>query len=170
MGDVAVARAFDRLLSLGGEWQGEQQLASSPWMPAGVAEASVAFRAVAGGTALAQDQRSWRGDETLLSGHGVLTVDPESADVLWFWFDSAGFQATGPGRGTWDGADLCLERRSPRGVNRTSLGVHGDELHEHIAFRAAGAATFTTLATGTYRRSRAVRGSRRRSEASWPTR
>ena len=152
MGAPETVRILDRLQALLGSWQGEQQLTQSPWMPGGSASASVSFLQTAGDRAVVQEQCSWRGGEVLLSGHGVLAALPESSDLLWFWFDSLGYVATQPGRVEWHGEAGAFERTSPRGLNRMLLELHGDELREHITFRPAGEAMFSTVATGIYRR------------------
>ena len=100
-----------------------------------------------------QEQHSWRGEEMLLSGHGVFSALPGPGPLPWFWFDSLGFVATRPGRFESNAGAGTLERESPRGVNRTILDFRGEDLHERITFRPAGEATFNTVATGVYRRS-----------------
>ncbi len=117
----------ERLAAFAGEWEGTEVLAASPWSPGGTAKAHMAFAVAAGGFALVQAYRS----DTGLTGHGVFSVADDV--VLWHWFDSIGYPVQ-PAHGRFDGETLVLERTSPRGTNRTTFTLAGDELTHRVAF------------------------------------
>jgi hypothetical protein len=140
------------LARLAGRWTGPEDLAPSPWLPGGRAEATVVFAPGAGGAVLLEDYESVQDGRPLISGHGVLSFDAESGEVRLHWFDSLGFAAEAPARGRWSGDRLVLERHSPRGTNRTTWIAGADVLEQTVAFGAAGDDEFTTFARGRYTR------------------
>jgi hypothetical protein len=81
------------------------------------------------------------------NGHGVLTIDPERLDAIWFWFDSYGFPPIAPARGGWDGDRLLLEKTTPRGVGRTLFRVEGDQLLHEASSRLAGEDAFRQISS-----------------------
>jgi hypothetical protein len=85
-------------------------------------------------------------------GHGVLTIDPERLDAIWFWFDTYGFPPTAPARGEWGGDQLTLEKTTPRGVGRTLFRVDGDRLLHEASARLAGEETFRQVSSMTLAR------------------
>jgi hypothetical protein len=140
-----------RLTSLlAGTWIGREERAGTAWAPGGTAEATWLFAPAAGGAALVADYASEQDGRPSLAGHGVLSVDPDSGDVLWHWFDSVGHPPREPGDGTFDGEDaLVLSRTSPRGTNLTTLRRAGDGLEQVVAFAAPGE-PMTELVRGRY--------------------
>src|SRR3954453_15264936 len=118
----------ERLATLEGAWEGTEELAPSPWSPGGSTRAWMTCGVGAGGFALVQDYRS----DTGLTGHGVFSAIGD--EVLWHWFDSIGYPAEVPARGGFEGNTLTLTRTSPRGTNRTTFTLDGDELHQRIEF------------------------------------
>ena len=127
-----------RLAALEGAWEGTEALAASPWSPGGTAHARITFGVAAGGFALVQDYRS----ESGLTGHGVFSISGD--EVLYHWFDSFGFPVEAPARGGFEDGALVVERTSPRGTNRTTFSLAGDELRQRIEFNGQ------TVAEATY--------------------
>jgi hypothetical protein len=128
----------ERLAGLAGAWEGTEELAPSPWSPGGTARAQMTLGVAAGGFALVQDYRSDAG----LTGHGVFSVSGD--EVLHHWFDSFGFPVEAPARGGFEDGALVLERTSPRGTNRTTFSLAGDELRQRVEFNGQ------TVAEATY--------------------
>jgi Protein of unknown function (DUF1579) len=147
-----ITATHERLAALAGRWRGREERAASPWAPGGPAEATLELRRAAAGFVLVEDYASRRDGRPDLSGHGVFSVDPETEDVLWHWFDSIGFAPGEPARGSWAGDRLVLERSSPRGTNRTTWSVEGGELQQTVAFRAPDDDDFAVLLHGRYAR------------------
>lgn len=142
----------EQLRQLEGRWVGAEDHAPSPWLPGGRADAELVFRLGAGGTVLLQDYESRPEGRPALSGHGVLSVAPEAEELHWHWFDSLGFASTEPARGHWTDHRLALERRSPRGANRTTWVTDEDTLEQIVEFRAADADDFVLVSRGRYTR------------------
>ena len=134
-----IGPTHDRLAAFAGRWTGTEVLAPSPWSEGGNASATMSFATAAGGFALVQDYRS----DTGLTGHGVFSAIGD--EVLWHWFDSIGYPPEVPARGGFEGDTLILTRTSPRGTNRTTFTLHGDELRQSIEFdgRTLAEATYT---------------------------
>jgi hypothetical protein len=85
-----------------GNWAGVEQLAD-----AGTARAMITFKLDVADQVVLQDYRQVRADGAELSGHGVFLVDPATAEVLWWFFDSSGMPPT-PLRGSWTDSQLVL--------------------------------------------------------------
>ena len=134
-----IGPTHDRLAAFAGRWTGTEVLAPSPWSEGGSASATMSFATAAGGFALVQDYRS----DTGLTGHGVFSAIGD--EVLWHWFDSIGYPPEVPARGGFEGDTLILTRTSPRGTNRTTFTLDGDELRQSIEFdgRTLAQATYT---------------------------
>lgn len=147
-----ITATHERLAGLAGGWHGREERAASPWAPGGPAEATLELRLAAKGFVLVQDYASRRDGRSDLDGHGVFSVDPETEEVLWHWFDSIGFSALKPARGGWAGNRLVLERSSPRGANRTTWSVEDGALLQTVQFRAPRAGEFSVLLHGRYAR------------------
>jgi Protein of unknown function (DUF1579) len=110
-----------RLLAFVGEWEGDEQLMASAWGPAGVAFGRMSFRADLDGFAVIQDYIEQKDSHITFRGHGVLTVDPQTKDILWYWFDSFGFPPEASARGaaryvyriTADSCEFSIENKFP---------------------------------------------------------
>jgi hypothetical protein len=151
----SLTTAHQHLATLAGTWTGDELLAPSPWSPGGAATGRHVFTITAGGFSVTQDYTEERDGATTLTGHGVFTVDPESGDVLWFWFDSIGYPPAAPSRGAFDadGTRLVLEKTTPRGTQRATFARDGDRrLRHEVAARLGDATAFTPLVTATYER------------------
>jgi hypothetical protein len=101
-----------------GNWTGVERLAVG-----GTARAMITFKLDVADRVVLQDYRQVRADGAELSGHGVFLVDPDTAELLWWFFDSAGIPPT-PLRGRWTGRELVL---GPEGEHR--FWTDGDQLH-----------------------------------------
>src|SRR3954452_12437685 len=137
---------------LKGAWSGAEMLSPSPWSPGGPASGRHVFAVGTGGTTLVQDYVEERDGAVSLTGHGVFTVDPDTGDVLWFWFDSIGFPPAAPSRGAWEDGTLTLVKETPRGAQRAMFRVDGDTLHLRIEARPGDAEAFSTVVAATYAR------------------
>lgn len=141
-----------RLADFVGHWAGEAEILPNPWAPAGSTRGEWHFRLDAAGCNLIHDYRDEGADGYWFEGHGVLTVDPQSGDTLWFWFDRYGFPPMTPSRGTWEGTVLTLEKTTPRGVGRSVFTLAGDKLGYEVSSRGHDEADFTIVSVGTFTR------------------
>ena len=141
-----------RLGRFAGTWSGEENLEPSPWGPGGTAQGRGVYQMVTDGMALVQDYAETRGGAVAFRGHGVFTIDPQSREVLWWWFDSMGFPPDGPARGTWVDETLTLTRNTPRGDSRYVFVWHGDSYEFSIENRFPGQSDFALFMRALYRR------------------
>lgn len=141
-----------RLARLLGDWEGEEDLQPSPWGPGGKAIGRGTYRSVTDGMAITQDYEEEKDGVVVFRGHGVFTVDPESSDVLWWWFDSMGFPPEGPARGRWDGDTLVLLKSTSRGDGRYRYQMLDDGYEFSIENRFPGQDDFSLFMQGRYRR------------------
>ena len=111
-----------------GNWTGVEQLAAG-----GTARAMITFKLDVTDQVVLQDYRQVRDDGAELVGHGVFLVDPVTADLLWWFFDSSGTPPS-PVRGLQSGRELVLGREH-------RFWIENDRLHR----RSPGL-------SGTYRR------------------
>ncbi len=101
-----------------GNWTGVEQLVHG-----GSARAMVTFKLDVADRVVLQDYRQVRSNGAELSGHGVFLMDPVTANVLWWFFDSTGIPPT-PLRGLQMGHELVL------GPNREHrFWIDNDRLH-----------------------------------------
>ena len=142
----------ERLATLAGNWRGEGEVFANPWGPAGRSASTWAFRFDPPRLNLIHDFHERRDGGFAFDGHGVLTVDPDGGDVLWFWFDTHGYPPLQPARGGWEGNTLRLEKHTPRGVGRSSFELGTDRLVYRVVTRLAGADAFIPITTAEYRR------------------
>jgi hypothetical protein len=140
------------LARLAGEWEGDEQLEPSPWGPGGMARGHGVYRLVTDGMALTQDYTETKDSGVAFRGHGVFTIDPQTREVLWWWFDSMGFPPDGPARGTWAGDTLTLTKSSPRGDARYVYRWMGDRYEFTIENRFPGQADYALFMRGGYAR------------------
>lgn len=140
-----------RLHRLAGDWAGAELAQPSPWGAGGPAHGRSRFRVGLDGIALLQDYEQDKGGQVVFRGHGVFLIEPDSADVLWWWFDSLGFPPE-PARGRWDGEVLRLEKRTPRGEARYRYELDGDSYRFVIENRFPGQGDFAEFIRGDYAR------------------
>ena len=145
-------RPSAELARLVGVWTGDGEVFANPWGPAGRTTGEWRFRLDGGGFNLIHDYREIRDGANVFEGHGVLTVDPETADWLWFWFDTYGFPPLAPARGGWEAGRLSLAKSTPRGQARSVFTLDGDALEYAVETRLADAADFIPVSRGRYLR------------------
>lgn len=141
-----------RIAKLAGKWSGEEMMEPSPWGAGGAAFGRSEYRLITDGMAVTQDYQQEKEGSPAFHGHGVFTIDPNSRDVLWWWFDTMGFPPSGPARGRWEGDTLTLEKASPHGDARYVFGLSGDRLQFSIENRAPGQESYAVFMRGDYRR------------------
>jgi hypothetical protein len=110
-----------RLAFLLGSFTGSEHMHASAWAPAGPATSSVEGTAELDGTLVVQRYRQWRDGTTSFELVAVWMVDPHSDEILYYGFDTAGFPADPPARGTWQDSGLVLERTTARGSSRLTV-------------------------------------------------
>ena len=138
------------LACLEGCWKGPGETYPNPWGPAGATIGSWRFWFDRRRLNLIHDYSEERGAGEPFDAHGVLTVDPETRDVLWFWFDAYGHPPLSPSRGGWDGTALRLEKVTSRGVGRVTFERRDDDLSCRMETRPAGADAFVPVMVGRY--------------------
>ena len=145
-------QAHEKLASLVGRWTGITEVFPNPWGPSGPAQGEWTFRLDLGGFNLIHDYREQRENGYRFEAHGVLTVDPASQEVVWFWFDNYGFPPLAPARGQWALSTLTLEKATPRGEARSVFGLTGELLTYEVSSRLPGVREFAPVMKGTFRR------------------
>lgn len=149
---VAITPSHDRFASLVGEWKGSGYVEPNPWGPSGVTTCTWHFRLGHGGCYLIGDFSDRREGGFRFDAHTVLTVDPLTKDLLWFWFDTYGFPPLEPYRGRWQGAVLDVEKRTPRGAGRARLTLDAEGFGFAVASRGHDAETFADVMHGRFTR------------------
>jgi hypothetical protein len=96
---VSLREVFWPLL---GNWTGVERLASGQ-----SARAMIVFKLDVDELVVTQDYRQVRAGGQEYTGHGVFMIDPASAGLLWWLFDSTG-RPPGPARGSWSDGELLL--------------------------------------------------------------
>ena len=94
------------------------------------------------------------GDGTVSFGsHNVFGFDQQNKVVTMHQFDSMGFVPALPATGAWNGAELVLERSSPRGSARVTYVFDGaDAYRMRLHFKPAGGDRWQDMVSGVYRR------------------
>lgn len=133
-----------------GTWNATETMAPSPWGPGGEATATITSRYAVDGMALVQDYAQTVDGTVVFRGHGVMQPDPQTGEVLWWWFDSMGFPPEPAARGRWDGATLAFEKSTPRGEARYTFRFDGPRYHFRIENRFPGQAEFVEFLRGEY--------------------
>ena len=144
--------AHERLLRFVGRWSGAEQMAPSPWGPGGTATGRTHCRRGLDGLALIQEYEQEKDGQVVFRGHGVLLIEPDTQDVLWWWFDSFGFPPGDPARGRWDGDVLLFDKASPMGESRYRYDFAGDRYRFTIENRFPGQTEFAEFMHGDYSR------------------
>lgn len=144
--------AHERLLRFVGRWSGTEQTAASPFGPGGSATGHTHCRRGLDGIALIQEYEQHKGDAVGFRGHGVMLIEPDTGDVLWWWFDSFGFPPGDPARGRWDGDVLLFEKATPMGDARYRYEFAGDRYRFTIENRFPGQADYAEFMHGDYSR------------------
>ena len=142
--------AHERLLRFVGRWTGEETMAPSPWGAGGTATGHTECRRGLDGIALIQEYEQVKDGAVCFRGHGVLLIEPDTQDVLWWWFDSMGFPPDAPARGRWDGDVLIFDKTTPRGEARYRYDFGGDRYRFTIENRFPGQPDFVEFMHGDY--------------------
>ncbi|KQZ30098.1 MULTISPECIES: DUF1579 family protein [Caulobacter] len=148
----SLVEARSQLRRLVGIWDGAGKVHPNPFGPDGPTSGRWTFRMDPDDISLIGDYAEERPGGHRFHGHGVLTIDPERLDAIWFWFDTYGFPPIAPARGRWEGDQLILEKTTPRGVGRTLFRVDGDRLQHEASARLAGEETFRQISSMTLAR------------------
>jgi len=138
------------LAALVGRWSGGGELFPNPWGFAGPVEGVWTFRLDRSGHNLIHDYVEQRANGEIFEGHGVLTIDPASQEIVWFWFDSYGFPPLAPARGAWNGEELRLEKTTPRGSSTSRFHLSGGRLSYAVEARLTGAAEANPIMRGVF--------------------
>lgn len=143
------------LRDLEGRWSGRGDLLPSPWTEATTFESDWTFSFDRAGRNLIHDYRERRSTGETFDGHGVMTLDPETQEILWFWFDGHGYPPLSPARGRWVDGVLVLRKTTPRGSNITTFAPSGDQLTYRIETRQPSDEAFRPLLRGVCQRAAA---------------
>ena len=145
-------KIHELLIALQGQWQGQEQIAETPWGPGGLAQASINNHPALNG-ALIQDYASTRDNVPWLSAHAVF-VPLGDDQVNLFWFDSFGFTPSEPASGQINSqGSLEIIRRSPRGMTRHSYDLIDANTYElKLESSFDGGTSWALVAQGTYHR------------------
>jgi hypothetical protein len=144
--------AHARLMRFAGRWSGTEQLSPSPWGPGGAAIGRTTCHESLDGMALVQEYEEEKDGAIVFHGHGVFLVEPDTQDVLWWWFDSMGFPPE-PARGKWEGDVLRFEKSTPRGDARYRYEFNGNDRYRFtIENRFPGQTDFVEFMHGDYQR------------------
>jgi len=146
--------AHERLMRFVGHWSGPERLAPSPWGPGGPAIGRTQYRAALDGMALIQEYEQEQDGQIVFHGHGIMVIEPDTQDVLWWWFDSFGFPPDAPARGRWDGEVLSFEKTTPQGEARYRYEFAGDRYRFMIENRLPDQTDFGEFMRGQYSRDR----------------
>jgi len=101
-----------------GTASGPETVAASTWSPAKRGRSTVTAAAELDDGVLVQRVADEFDDGSHFAGLNVFTLDPETAEILCYGFDTYGFPPDPPARGSWQDGELVLERTTPRGSAR----------------------------------------------------
>ncbi|GGY76943.1 hypothetical protein GCM10011613_21820 [Cellvibrio zantedeschiae] len=133
-----------------GQWSGGGEVLPNPWGPAGACEGVWQFGFDKSGMNLLHDYRETRGDGFQFEAHGVFNIDPQTKEVIWFWFDSLGFPPLNPARGDWDTDTLILTKKTPRGIGRSTFIFKHKYFEYTIEAQVNGEKNFSTIMRGEF--------------------
>jgi hypothetical protein len=146
-----------RLQALVGSFEGEEQIASTPWTSAGAAKGYLSATSELGGLFLIQTYRQVRDGKTAFEARNIFGFDASDGSYKLYQFDSLGFVPTSPASGTWSGDELVLEKSSPRGKARSVYQFEDqDRFRLRIEFAPAGSDIWQGFVSGVYRRTPSV--------------
>lgn len=142
-----------RLQALVGTWRGEEEIAATQWADEGNATSEVTAEAEFGGLFVVQRYRQRRDGTVSFGSHNVFGFDQQNKVVTMHQFDSMGFVPALPATGAWNGAELVLERSSPRGSARVTYVFDGTDAYRmRLHFKLAGGDRWQDMVSGVYRR------------------
>jgi hypothetical protein len=141
-----------KLHRLVGTWEGPEKLAPSPWGPGGDAVGRTVCRLATDGFTVVGDYQETKAGAVVFRGLSVFTVDPQSQEALWFWFDSMGMPPAGGSRGRWEGDRLVFHSVSPQGHGRYTFELFGADRYTFKLEGSTDGKAFKTQVEGDYRR------------------
>ena len=123
-----------------GRYVGVETMYASAWAPAGSATSTINGEVELDGSLVVQRYTQYRDGARSFASLGVWMTDPATGECLYYAYDSAGFPADPPARGTWREEELVLDRDTPRGSSRLTVRRTGDGWSWSRAYRVPGAA------------------------------
>ena len=142
---------YQRLQALVGTFEGEEEVAQTPWTSAGAAKGYLSAASDIGGLFVNQTYRQIRDGRTAFEARNIFAFD--ATDGSYKQFDSAGFLPLSPASGLWSGNELMLEKSSPLGKARSVYNFEDqDRFRLRIVFAPAGSDIWQDVVSGTYRR------------------
>lgn len=120
------AQPILRLGFLLGTFEGIERMHASAWAPGGPAASVVVGRSEMNGDIVVQSYEQRRNGAASFRMFIVWMIHPDTGEVLHYGFDSAGFPADPPARGSWSGDKLTLVRVTPRGHSRLVVNEEPD--------------------------------------------
>jgi hypothetical protein len=139
-----------RLAFLIGSFAGTEHMHPSAWAPGGPATSSISATSELDGTLVVQRYVQVRDGSTSFELVAVWMVDPSSDEVLYYGFDTAGFPADPPARGTWQESGLVLERTTSRGSSRLTVSPTSTGWSWAKEFRGPDATTWSPVQSATF--------------------
>ncbi|MBO1765513.1 MULTISPECIES: hypothetical protein [unclassified Allobranchiibius] len=122
-----------------GRYDGAETMHASAWAPAGTATSTISGEVELDGSIIVQRYTQYRDGAESFASLGVWMTDPATGEYLYYAYDSAGFPADPPARGTWREGELVLDRDTPRGSSRLVICRVGDGWSWSKTYRVPGA-------------------------------
>jgi hypothetical protein len=144
-----------KLYILAGEWEGDENIAPSPWGPGGPAKGFSSIHVAVDGFFVVQDYVEVKDGRTVFRGHGIYGWDAAQQTYTWYWCDSMGQVPPQPSRGRWQGDTLVFESSSSQAQGRYTYRFEGEAIyHFKLENSFDGGNTWLTFMDGTYRKTR----------------
>jgi hypothetical protein len=144
-----------KLYILAGEWEGDENIAPSPWGPGGPAKGFSSIHVAVDGFFVVQDYVEVKDARTVFRGHGIYGWDAAQQTYTWYWCDSMGQVPAQPSRGRWQGDTLVFESSSAQSQGRYTYRFEGESIY-HFKLESSfdGGKTWVTFMDGTYKKTR----------------
>ena len=144
-----------KLYILAGEWEGDENIAPSPWGPGGPARGFSSIHVAVDGFFVVQDYVEVKDGRTVFRGHGIYGWDAAQQTYTWYWCDSMGQVPPQPSRGRWQGDTLVFQSSSPQAQGRYTYRFEGEAIyHFKLENSFDGGDTWLTFMDGTYKKTR----------------
>ena len=142
-----------RLQALLGAFEGEEEVAQTPWTSAGAAKGYFSATSDLGGLFVNQTYRQLRDGKTSFEARNIFDFDACDGSYKLYQFDSVGFVPPSPASGQWSDDELVLEKSSPCSKARSIYHFEGqDPFGLRVAFAPAGCDIWQDVVRGDYRR------------------
>jgi hypothetical protein len=146
-----------RLSAFIGTFEGDEQVAATPWTSAGVAKGYLCATSDLGGLFVNQTCRQVRDGKTSFEARNIFGFDVSDGSYKLYQFDIVGFVPSSPASGTWSGNELILQKSSPRGRARSVYQFEDqDRFRLRVDFAPIGSDIWQDVVSGVYRRTSAV--------------